>query len=164
MKIYLASSWKNTGAVLEMAALLRREGHTVDAFCEEGREVSFNWSDLFGDMDTEGLDITEYNAIDMMDNWMVQDAFMFDKQQLDWADAVIMMLPCGNSAHMEAGYAVGKGKLLYITGGFENGAFDVMYGFADGMYDYEDLHDMLVRLRIADMENEKHYGTFGSFL
>jgi len=159
MKIYLASSWKNNGAVLEMASLLREEGHIVDAFCEEDRVISFNWSELFAAMDTEGCDITEYDARDMMDHWMVQDAFMYDKQQLELADAVIMMLPCGRSSHMEAGYAVGMGKKLYIVGGFEKGEFDVMYGFADGMYDYGELHDMLLELRMADICEE-----FGSVL
>lgn len=159
MKIYLASSWKNKEAVLEMASLLREEGHTVDAFCEENRVVSFNWSELFAAMDTEGVDITEYDAMDMMDHWMVQDAFMYDKQQLDLCDAVIMMLPCGRSSHMEAGYAVGMGKKLYIVGGFEKGEFDVMYGFATGMYDYGGLHEMLLELRAADMKGEKLCGT-----
>lgn len=155
MNIYLASSWKNKEAVLEMASLLRDEGHTVDAFCEDDRAVSFNWSDLFAVMDTDGFDITEYDAIDMMNHWMLQDAFMYDKQQLDWCDAVIMMLPCGRSSHMEAGYAVGRGKKLYIVGGFEKGEFDVMYGFAAGMYDYGGLHEMLLELRATDMKSEK---------
>jgi nucleoside 2-deoxyribosyltransferase len=164
MRIYLASSWKNRGAVLEMASLLRKEGHIVDAFCEEDRVVSFNWSELFENMDREGLDITEYDAVDMMDNCMVQDAFMFDKEQIDLSDAVIMMLPCGRSSHMEAGYAVGRGKKLYIVGGFEKGEFDVMYGFATGMYDYRDLHEMLLDLRLSDMNDEKIDKTFGNIL
>jgi len=164
MKIYLASSWKNKEAVLEMATLLRDEGHVVDAFCEEDRAVSFNWSDLFETMDKEGLDITEYGARDVINHWMVQDAFMYDKQQLDWCDAVVMLLPCGRSSHMEAGYAVGMGKKLYIVGGFEKGEFDVMYGFAEWMYYYDELHEMLLELRIIDMRNEKHYEKFGTVL
>ena len=164
MRIYLASSWNNKDTVIEMASLLRKEGHTVDAFCEEDRVVSFNWSELFETMDKEGLDITEYDARDMIEHWRVQDAFMFDKEQIDLADAVVMMLPCGRSSHMEAGYAVGRGKKLYIVGGFEKGYFDVMYGFATGMYEYGDLHEMLLELRIADMKNEKHDEMFGSVL
>lgn len=164
MNIYLASSWRNKVAVLAMASLLREEGHVVDAFCEEDRVVSFNWSDLFETMDREGLDITEYDAIDMADHWRVQDAFMYDKQQLDLCDVVIMMLPCGRSAHMEAGYAVGKEKRLYIVGGFKKAEFDVMYGFAAGMYDYGELHEMLLELRVMDMKNEKLCDEFGSVL
>ena len=148
MKIYLASSWKNQESVLEMAELLRLEGHLVDAFCEEENRVSFNWSELFGIMDREGVDVTELNAKDMMNHWRVQVAFKVDKKYLDWSDAVIMLLPCGRSAHLEAGYAVGRGKKLYIVGGFEKGEFDVMYGFADSMYDYSEMQDLLIELKL----------------
>jgi nucleoside 2-deoxyribosyltransferase len=148
MKIYLASSWKNQESVFEMAELLRLEGHLVDAFCEEENRVSFNWSELFGIMDREGVDVTELNAKDMMNHWRVQVAFKVDKKYLDWSDAVIMLLPCGRSAHLEAGYAVGSGKKLYIVGGFEKGEFDVMYGFADSMYDYSEMQDLLIELKL----------------
>jgi len=146
MKIYLASSWKNKESVLEMAVLLREEGHEVDAFCDEENRVSFNWSELTGIMNKEGLDLTELDAKDMINHWRVQEAFKEDKKFLDWADVVIMLMPCGRSAHLEAGYAVGCGKKLYIVGGFEKGEFDVMYGFADGMYDYSEIHYLLIEL------------------
>ena len=147
MKIYLASSWKNRLAVLEMAKLLRCEGHVVDAFCDEKNRVSFNWSELFGIMDKEGWDITELDAKDMMNHWRVQEAFEEDKRYLDWSDAVIMLMPCGRSAHLEAGYAVGSGKKLYIVGGFEKGEFETMYGFASGMYDYSEIRNLLIELK-----------------
>lgn len=131
---------------MEMAELLRSEGHLADAFCDEENRVSFNWSELFGIMDREGVDITELNAKDMMKHWRVQAAFKEDKKYLDWSDAVVMLMPCGRSAHLEAGYAVGCGKKLYIVGGFEKGEFDVMYGFADGMFDYSELNILLKEL------------------
>ena len=146
MKIYLASSWKNKDAVLKMAKVLRDYGHEVDAFCDETARVSFNWSELLETMDLEGIDITEQDATTMLDHWRVQDAFTEDKQWLDWADAVIMLMPCGRSAHLEAGYAVGSGKKLYIVGGFEKGEFEVMYGFADGLFYYSRLLELLSTL------------------
>jgi len=146
MKIYLAASWRIKDVVLEMAELLRSNGHIVDAFCDEDNRVSFNWSELLEIMDNEGMNIAELDAKDMMKHWRVQEAFKEDKKYLDWSDAVVMLMPCGRSAHLEAGYAAGSGKKLYIVGGFEKGEFETMYGFADGMYDYSELRDLLIEL------------------
>lgn len=59
--------------------------------------------------------------------------FEIDKTALDWCDICIMCLPCGKSAHLEAGYAKGKGKklIIYSFEKFKKGDIDVMYGFAD---------------------------------
>lgn len=34
-----------------------------------------------------------------------------NKAALDWADACVLVLPCGRSAHLEAGYCAGQGKV-----------------------------------------------------
>lgn len=149
MKIYLASSWKMKQTVIEMAKILRNGGHVVDAFCnDDGTRTSFNWDELTGIMEDEGIDINRLNAIDMMKHWRVREAFQEDKKWIDWADVLIMLMPCGRSSHIEAGYAVGKGKKLYIMGGFEKGEFDTMYGFANGMYDYDDINCLLDALEL----------------
>ena len=69
----------------------------------------------------------------MLERPIVQKAFKEDKKWIDWCDVCIMLLPCGNSTHLEGGYAKGSNKKLIIYGhnGFVNGTFDVMYGFAD---------------------------------
>ena len=40
----------------------------------------------------------------------------YDIQALEWADTCVMVLPCGRSAHTEAGWLAGKGKrtVVYI--------------------------------------------------
>lgn len=50
---------------------------------------------------------------------------------------ILLVLPSGNSAHLEAGYGVGKNKPLFIYNykGFQKGEFDVMYKFAFGVYE-----------------------------
>jgi len=60
--------------------------------------------------------------------------FVFSFQALEWSDTVVMLLPCGKSAHLEAGYAKGLGKKLFIYDleKFSKGQIDVMYQFADG--------------------------------
>lgn len=129
MRIYLASSWKNEARVLKVANTLRGMGHEVDAFCDASTgRMSFNWNAL---SKFEHETLTTKTA---MKHPIPQKAFAEDRKWLDWSECVVLVLPAGNSAHLEAGYAKGQGKRLFILaplGGFEEGKFDVMYGFAD---------------------------------
>lgn len=133
MKIYIASSWKNEVSILELARLIKSWGHKVDCFCDDstGRYV-FHFSEV-GNLD-------KLDAISFLEDNRTQKAFEEDKKMIDWSDAVVMLHPCGKSSHLEAGYAVGSGKKLYMVGEFLKGEFDVMYGFADGIFrDFNDL-------------------------
>lgn len=132
--------------VLELALILKDHGHEVDAFCDEQNRISFNWSEILEIMKTENIDVSKTDAIDMMQHWRVQKAFREDKKMIDWADAVIMLMPCGRSAHLEAGYAAGSSKKLYILGGFKPGEFETMYGFANKMYYYTEIDLLLSEL------------------
>ncbi len=139
MKIYLASSWKNKDVVNDLAGILRCHEFEVDSFCQETEErFSFHFSEIEGH--------ENMTAIEFLEHEKSQKAFNEDKKWLDWADIVIMVKPCGNSAHLEAGYAKGQGKKLYIYGEFEKGDFDVMYGFADGMFKWTDLDKLIFEL------------------
>jgi hypothetical protein len=129
-RIYIASSWKNNSKLIDIARRLRDAGHAVDLFCDDsqGRYV-FHWTKL---VDREE-DLAQYDAISFLDDARTRLAFIEDKSWLDWADTVLLVLPCGRSAHLEAGYGKGQGKRLVIYGPFEKGEFDVMYGFADAL-------------------------------
>ena len=147
MKIYLASSWKNQKAVLALVESLEKEGFEVDAFCRPtDTRYSFHWSELVNNED----DLKYYDAIEFLADLRTQRAFKEDKKWLDWADTVIMVMPCGRSSHLEAGYAVGQGKQLYIYGCFPKGEFDVMYGFADRLFRTNELSDLLTVLRLRN--------------
>jgi hypothetical protein len=58
------------------------------------------------------------------------NTFNFDKRHIDECDAFVMVLPCGKSAHMELGYAIGSRKPGFILMENEPERWDVMYGFA----------------------------------
>lgn len=60
--------------------------------------------------------------------------FNFDKANLDWCDAGILVAPAGKSAHMELGYLIGQGKLGFVLFDQEPERWDVMYQFASGVY------------------------------
>ena len=135
MNIYIASSWKNQGLARLVAEYLRDIGYPVDCFCDpsSGRYV-FHWREL---VDKEE-DLMAHDAISFLCDSRTRRAFDEDKKWIDWSDVVVLVLPAGRSAHLEAGYAKGQGKLLFILGGFSKGEFDVMYGFANGLFRFED--------------------------
>ena len=128
----MASSWKNQQSVLLLTQFLRDKGHEVDCFCDTslGRFV-FHWSEFFGPVTEEEAEKRKYewNAQTFLLQEKTQRAFAEDKKWLDWSEGVVLVLPAGRSAHLEAGYAVGQGKPVWAYGEFPAGEFDVMYGF-----------------------------------
>jgi len=136
LKIYIASSWKNQQRVLSLAKRLEAEGFEVDAFCRSTSiRHTFHWSEF---VDTEE-ELQNYDAISFLNDPRVQRAAKEDEKWLDWADVVVMLMPCGRSSHLEGGFAKGQGKLLYLYGEFPKGEFDVMYDLADGLFRSEEL-------------------------
>jgi len=135
MKIYIVSSWKNAQVAVSIAQWLRDEGHEVDCFADTstGRYV-FHWSEMLGGPDKSK---SELNAKTFLQDERSQGAFHEDKKLLDWCECCILLLPAGNSSHLEAGYVKGQGKKLIIHSllPFPKGEFDVMYGFADLLTD-----------------------------
>lgn len=153
MKIYIATSWKLENIAKMLAAKLREEDHEVDCFCDPstGRYV-FHWTEFVSDPG----ELKQYDAKSFINDPKVQRAFKEDKKHIDWADAVVMILPCGRSAHLEAGYAKGCGKRFFIWGELVKGEFDVMYGFADGIYRMEEAKDLIMHLRLSDLQIKKN--------
>lgn len=128
MKIYIATSWKNEKLAKIVADGLRLDGHEVDCFCDASTgRYCFRWTDHFDKI--EDCDIFGFLTLQE-----ARQAFLEDRKYIDWCDAVVMIYPCGNSAHLEGGYAKGAGKKLFIWGAFPRGYFENMYGFADGIF------------------------------
>lgn len=127
-KIYIASSWKNEKAVLEIGKYLREIGHEVYMFCEEGSGHYCFGPQMF--FEETGIQLDTITAKQALSYPQFQKAFEADKAGIDWADTVVILLPAGKSTHLEGGYAVGCGKDLFVLGLPVPGDFDAMYGFA----------------------------------
>lgn len=132
-RIYVASSWRLGREVLALGKQLRGWGHDVFMFCEEG-DGHF----VFDARNWQGRNLTDYTARQMWLEPAAQEAYRSDKAGLDWADTVVLLLPSGRSAHLEAGYGVGQGKDLYVIGEPVRGEFDIMYGFAKAVCETTD--------------------------
>lgn len=146
MRIYIATSWKNEKLANTVASALRLDGHDVDCFCDpsSGRFI-FHWRELFGCEE----DRMKFDAVSFLNDDRVRRAFTEDRGWIDWSDAVVMIHPCGKSAHLEAGYAKGKGKKLFLWGAFPKGEFDVMYGFADAIFRDSEFNNLRIMLKGA---------------
>jgi len=113
LKIYLASSWRN---VQQPAAveLLRSAGHEVYDFRNPAPgDRGFSWSDI--DPDWQLWEWGDFRSGACLGHEIAAQAFARDCRALEAADLCVLLLPCGRSAHLEAGFAVGRGIPLLVT-------------------------------------------------
>jgi hypothetical protein len=125
MKIYVASSWRNY-AQPAIVHLLRRCGHDVYDFKNpDVSDSGFHWSEI--DPLWKGWSSAEF--IKGLDHPVARAGFAKDLDAMLWADAFVLVMPCGRSAHLELGWAVGAGKKTVILLG--SGEPELMYKMAD---------------------------------
>ena len=102
MKVYVASSWRNE-VYPEVVRALRKAGHEVYDF----RHQSVSWEEFDWNV-TNG--VTSAELFGVLEHPVVQTRFSNDMAALKDCDAVVCVLPCGRSAHLELGYGIGTGK------------------------------------------------------
>jgi len=109
MKIYVASSWRNPnqGAVVNR---LREAGHEVYDFKNPPGRTGFAWQQV--DQNWESWTAKEYR--ENLKQPLAQAGFNSDFGAMKWADACVLVLPCGRSAHLELGWMAGAGKKTVI--------------------------------------------------
>ena len=110
MKIYVASSWRNYYQQ-DVVILLRKLGHEVYDFKNPPHgNTGFSWSDI--DPKWESWSVSEYKAA--LEHPIAIAGFNSDFDGMKWADACVMVLPCGRSANTEAGWMKGAGKHVFV--------------------------------------------------
>lgn len=110
MKIYVASSWRNTYQP-EVVKVLRELGHEVYDFKNPtGKDDGFHWSDI----DPDWLNWTPEEYVKNLSHPIADKGFKSDFDAMQWADCCVMVLPCGRSANTEAGWMKGAGKPTYV--------------------------------------------------
>ena len=125
MHIYVASSWRNEHQPKVVKAL-RSWGHEVYDFRNPGEgRIGFDWQHI--DQDYENWNLDEYRLA--INHPIAEAGFLSDFQAMERADAFVMVMPCGNSAHIETGWAIGKGKPTAILI-FDLERPDLMYKMA----------------------------------
>lgn len=108
--IYVASSWRNPEQPAIVAAL-REAGHTVYDFRNpRPGETGFQWSEI--DPAWQYWSGSGFRAA--LNDPIAVAGYGSDFAAMEGADCCVMALPCGRSAHLEAGWFAGSGKPLYI--------------------------------------------------
>ena len=110
-KIYLASSWRNTDQP-RIVKLLRAAGHQVYDFKNPvPGNTGFAWSNI----DRNWLSWTpEEFRYYLYSSDISHRGFKFDRDALCDCDTCVLLLPCGRSAHLAAGYAAGQGTITIV--------------------------------------------------
>lgn len=123
MRLYLASSWRNKRYPAVLRAL-RDAGHEVYDFRQSG--TAFHWRDI--DPDWKTWSPEKLTAI-LKINPSAQLGFRTDFNAMQRAEAMVLVDPCGRSAHLELGWAAGAGKptAILLAGGDEP---ELMYNLA----------------------------------
>lgn len=130
MKIYVASSWRNEHQQ-SVVNFLRECGHEVYDFKKptDGK-AGFHWSEI----DPNWKSWTTQQYREALRHEYAQFGFNRDFDAMEAADACVLVLPCGRSAHLEAGWMKGAGKTVfaYIPDG-EAVEPELMYNMLDGV-------------------------------
>jgi len=119
VRIYVASSWRNQFQQ-DVVKFLREDGHQVydfkgdgDGWGESGGGPGgFSWSEVDPEWQSWTDDIPRYLA--GLNHPRAVEGFRRDMDALEACDACVMVMPCGPSASMEMGWAVGANRLVYV--------------------------------------------------
>ena len=108
--VYVASSWRNPfqQAVVRMLRAARIDCYD---FRNPAPGVSgFAWSEI----DPDWQDWTAGQYVKALADPIAVEGYRRDMDAMERADAFVLVLPCGRSAHLELGWAVGAGKRTAI--------------------------------------------------
>jgi hypothetical protein len=108
MKVYVASSWRNDFQKLVVQAL-RADGFEVYDFKDS---EGFSWREVDPDWERWPQDRPKY--IEGMNHPTALRGYGRDMSALENCDICVMVMPCGMSASLETGWAVGAGKHVAV--------------------------------------------------
>ena len=124
MDIYVASSWRNNIQPVLVKVLIDC-GYDVYDFRNPSKDdKGFHWSEI----DNNWKLWSPEQFRDNLEHPIAQSGFAKDMTALKECDVCILVMPCGRSAHLELGYAIGQGKDSIIQ--LEDGEPELMYAMA----------------------------------
>lgn len=159
-RIYLASSWRNEQQQ-EVVHLLRENGHLVYDFKNPADGVKgFSWSSI----DTEWKSWGPKELKAALKHPLAEEGHKQDQGAMDWANACVLLLPSGCSAHIEAAWCAGQGKPTVVYAPTTIREADLMYktfdkvqamlGYSTFVTDRDELLDTLEKVAIWNRGHE----------
>jgi hypothetical protein len=111
VRIYAASSWRNARQQ-EVVAALRIFGHDVYDFRNPAPgDTGFGWRQCATE---EQLKDPARFRDEVLSHPVARAGFAKDMNALRVAEATVLVLPCGRSAHLELGWATGAGQRTIV--------------------------------------------------
>lgn len=107
--VYVASSWRNPDQPAIVDAI-RATGADVYDFRNPPNGAGFGWEEIHPGW----RQWTAAQYVAALEHPRAIEGFASDFDAMQRADAVVLVLPCGRSAHLELGWAVGAGKRTAI--------------------------------------------------
>jgi hypothetical protein len=135
MNIYISSSWKNRDRVRNMAVRLREFGHTVYDFTDPKCR---NTPEIPPEKYPEEFDPDEHIYREYINKPEWKAAVMCNKEAIEIADLIILLLPCGIDSHADWALGVGMGKKSIVVGHPKKGERSPVHLWADLFVDNDD--------------------------
>ena len=134
-KVYVASSWKNNLQPYIVDTLKGLEFMGVEVYdfrnpCKGNHGFSSTQGLEMNYESNEDWSFEDYRK--SLDHPLCEEGFKLDFEAVTESEICVMVLPCGKSAHLEAGCFVGGNKRLIIYSPLGMGIeFELMYKMAD---------------------------------
>ena len=110
LSIYVASSWRNE-FYPKVVNLLREAGFDVYDFRNPpSGDKGFKWESV----DANYMEWTPEEYRDHLDHPKAVKQFGNDIEAMEACNVCVLVLPCGRSAHTEAGWFAGRGKKVIV--------------------------------------------------
>lgn len=117
--VYVASSWRNPLQPI-VIKMLRHAGIDCYDFRNPDGGTGFSWAEVKPNAARPGIagKGSDWETVDdylaMIAHPRAIEGFNADFAAMNKADTFVMVLPCGKSAHLELGWAIGAGKRTAI--------------------------------------------------
>jgi hypothetical protein len=105
---------------------LRAAGHEVYDFRNPPSRAGFGWEEIDGGWLSWG----PVAFLRALLHPLAEAGFRSDFDAMKWAEGCVLVLPCGRSAHLEAGWFSGSGKRLFILLAESGNEPELMYKMA----------------------------------
>jgi hypothetical protein len=111
--VYVASSWRCAMQPMIISCLNAAGIPNYDFRNPPGR-TGFSWKSVMPSFDIDAQLVHEDEYLAGLAHPIAEEGFNSDFDAMKRADTFVLVLPCGRSAHLELGWAVGAGKRTSI--------------------------------------------------
>lgn len=145
--VYVASSWR---CLMQEAVC-----HVLSAakiphydFKNPPSGTGFSWKEVMPSFDIDNQLVDEQEYLEGLEHPRAVEGYTSDFDAMQKADVFVLVLPCGRSAHLELGWAVGQGKRTAILLDGPKVQPELMYKMVD--YIAPSVFDLLGWLGVED--------------